>query len=337
MAMTRAALLLTVGDPYLLEFWFETYNKVWSKEVDKLYVSLDKRDGLMGEAVAYSKRLCERNGATIVETEVSDISNGIKVLFDACKEELFLLVQDDAPIFRKHSVEQQLERIESGEVDAIGTLIKNYGPEKFNEQLIKKFKHDDWKYHPYRGEGYAFWQNFFFGKIKDIRATDGNLQVETWPRNKYVPFLDITLEQDCSIDIFVSMTLQMRAAGVRFAYVPQYTPSREDFVDYMQRKNIFDGSCPWMHIAHMSSIYMAILNNGWEMLTSYSDGDQKEYERRMAWWQMLIKRYPQVREELPEFSGRFENVLGDIRRNLNLNPDNINRREAIYKEVIGYE
>ena len=60
--MSRAALLPTPGDPFLVKYWLENYAKYWREEVDKLYVYLNTpiEDGV----VSYIQELIEGYGAS---------------------------------------------------------------------------------------------------------------------------------------------------------------------------------------------------------------------------------------------------------------------------------
>ena len=39
--MSRAVILPTPGDPFLIKYWIDNFQRIWASEIDRLYVTLN--------------------------------------------------------------------------------------------------------------------------------------------------------------------------------------------------------------------------------------------------------------------------------------------------------
>lgn len=295
-SMSRAALLPTPGDPFLLRYWLDLYDRVWRSEIDQLYICINTP--LPKYVVDYEISLCNQYGAKYLYFP-DQIQHGdaLNALLDICEEEYVMLIEDDGYIFRSGYVHDQFRKLEEDRFDVVGSKrgscsrdILEWAQAKWG---IAGFGHGD--------NGCNFWPNFFFTKKQILLDTDRNFNARTWERGELIePLERIAIELTVG-DTFVNTSLQLHARGYRMDYIPQYHGSAEDIDHYNDRYNIFDGQAPWTHVGSLSSGISGVLmdNNGRSLsriekdppkaetvIPNYCNTEQEkgEWERRVQWF-----------------------------------------------------
>jgi len=154
---SRAALLPTPGDPFLMKYYLENYSKYWRDEVNKLYVNLNTP--MEREVVLYIQELLKRYGVSFKYVD-HQIEHGcaINELLEMVEEEYIVLVEDDSYVFRKGKIDECFKRIESGEFDCVGGKRGSCAMEIL-EQAEKKWGIPR---EGYGDQGCNFWPNMFF-------------------------------------------------------------------------------------------------------------------------------------------------------------------------------
>lgn|GEM_PF-1704549 len=345
--LSRAALLPTPGDPFLLDLWLKSFEKIWFDEVDKLYVNVNSclPKHVVGSVI---KRL-QRNGKTEVsyDDRMLDHGNSLTKLVRACTEDLVMLIEDDAFIFKRGRVDSCFRSLERREYDFVGSPrgschmgIFYRGMEKFGKPTVGF------------DTGPNFWPNFFFCRRTDLLKTDMNFCGVTFEKGRYIPVLDWTVDEDSAhSDTFVWASLQMRSLGLKAGYVEQYKMHPNDFDECRTRTNCFSGKAGWFHSGNLSGSLHSWLRTeeGYPLATSIGavpidmsvtpeeakgHGMQDEFERRVSF--LLIAHEASLNEysDLGEFRKAYHKGTDLLIRRYLLDRKRIGRRIAMYKRLL---
>jgi hypothetical protein len=150
--MSRAALLPTPGDPFLLTLWSYFFKNVWGKEIDKLYICINNI--FLPESTEYIKSLFK--DCSNVEIEFIDLISHPNVVGDHGKiiahmlnqveEDYILLIEDDGFIFKPGYVNDYFLKLENYEYDLIGSrrgscsdVIIEQSKIKYNKAVVAVF------------------------------------------------------------------------------------------------------------------------------------------------------------------------------------------------------
>lgn len=325
--MTRAALLPFTGDGLLLKTWLSCFEK-WKDEIDHLYICLNGKISkecrdYIGNILLYHS-LPEGKITLLQEDHHIDHGPAINKLLDLCKEDLIMLIEDDAFVFQKGQVDKCFKLIESGTVDIVASergcttdeIIRVTG-RKFGCELP------------------AFWPNFFFCKRTDLLKTDRHFQGKTWYKGDYIKELDHVLEDNIApADTFVWASIQLRSLGLKVHLENQYHSYIEDIQDFTQIKGIFDRKCPWVHLGSLS---------GWQNVLFSANlqfrlGEVEEWERRTSAWLMF---WEDAQEDLPEdmqeFSRQYKAGIDRLILEYTLSPTRVKLRTELYRQLINPE
>lgn len=291
--MSRAA-LCPASDPFVALLFFKFFKDVWSDEVDKLYVcynsDIDKK------IVDYVERRFRESPKVVWIYVDHPIGNGepLNRCLDVCGEDLTVLMEDDGYIYRKGVVDECFARIESGECDALGSPRGSCDPELYNIAMMR-FNYPSGFY----GDvGPNFWPVFFFVKRKDLLRTDQNFASKTFRAGEWVKELGWAPTVDQCGDTFVWASIQLRAMGLRFCYVPQCKvhPSHNRLQDLPP--------FGWMHAGSLSSGWHGRLLRGHYSPDKLSHVHEfLDHETRVAFWKMAanLEDY----EEIAEFKKAY--------------------------------
>ena len=292
--MSRAAFMPAV-EPFVSLLFFKFFKDVWEDEVDKLYVcfnsDLDKR------VVDYVEKRFRESPKVVWIYVDHPIGNGepINRCLDVCGEDLIVLMEDDGYVYRKGVVDKCFARIESGECDALGSPRGSCTTELYSVAM-NRFNYPT----GYYGDvGPNFWPCFFFAKRKDLLRTDQNFGSKNFRKGRYIKELDWTPSDDkqCG-DTFVWASIQLRAMGLRFCYVPQCKI-------YPEHNRLQDlPPFGWMHSGSLSSGWTGrLLRDHYSPDKLSYSGEFLEFERRVAFWKMAanLEDY----EEIAEFKKAY--------------------------------
>lgn len=345
--LSRAALLPTPGDPFLIHLWMQSFEKIWFDEVDKLYVNVNSclPKHVVGSVI---KRL-QRNGKTEVsyDDHMLDHGNSITKLVRSCTEELVMLIEDDAFIFKRGRVDGCFRSLEKGEYDFMGSprgscelKIFYRGMEKFDQPTVGF------------DTGPNFWPNFFFCRRSDLLKTDMNFCGMTFQKGRYIPVLDWTVDEDnAHSDTFVWASLQMRSLGLKAGYVEQYKMHPNDFDERRTRTNCFSPKAGWLHSGNLSGSLHSWLRteDGYPLASSpgavpidmsvtpdeaRGHGMQDEFERRAAFLILAHETSLGEYEDIEDFRRAYRKGIDLLVRRYLLQTDRLERRTRMYKKLL---
>lgn len=350
---SRAAILPFPGDPLLFDYWYKLFKNVWGTEVDKLYVYLNSP--VEKDVVDYIKAKLKEDieaGKVHLEYHPEQLEHGevINRSLDLITEEYVMLVEDDGFIFKKGFVSQCFNWLECGAYDIVGSKRGSCGMEVL-QAAQKKYGIS------YEGEGDQgpnFWPCYFFAKKELYLKTNRNFGAKAWPAGTKIEELDHVCTIDQAGDTFVQASLQLRniVPEERIKYVPQYHAHPLDLDHYKQRKYVFDGQAPWIHIGSLSSGVGGVLKDEFSRplarrtvdpqgpetkLTNppTSDFEAQEWERRVAWWDTFYWQSPAI--GIAEFKRLYGDAVHRVIRQYGLNKKRITERKQAFSTLINGE
>ena len=334
---SRAVLLPTPCDPFLLKYWIDNFKKYYKNEVDKLYVHINS--SVEKSVIEYIQEMLDEVGASYIYKNIQ-VQHGdcLNELLEMCTEEYVMLVEDDSYVFEKGNINECFEMVESGKVDCVVGKRGSCAIE------ILERASDLWGI-DYNGEGDQgcnFWPNMFFSKRETLLKTDRNFCAKQWNAGDYIPALDYTMKETGCGDTFVNTSLQLRAMNLRFHYENQYHASPFDIKDYEEKKNLWDGKASWVHIGSLSSGLSGMLVDDNQVpLVDRLTGKPRpielpasipdEWARRIQMWQTFYDNSNP--EKIPEFREEYRKAVDRLYRICGVNPKTVKRRQAMYKEL----
>lgn len=344
---SRAAILPFPGDPFLLNYWYGLFKKVWGQEVDKLYIYLNAP--VEKDVVDFIRGLVAKDKKVHLEYVPQQVEHGdcINKALDLVQEKYVMLVEDDCYIWVQGRVSQCFNQIECGAKQIVGSKRTSCSQEILD--VAKK----KWglEYEGLGDNGPNFWPNLFFSKKELLLKTDRKFGASHWAVGEKIEPLDHVCETECAGDTFVRTSLELRnlVPESEIAYVPQYHGHPEDLEHYKQKKFLFDGQAPWCHIGSLSSgISGLIRDDKGRRLASRdidkedpdcilphaptNDFERMEYERRVQWWLTFYWSAPAL--GLAEYRRQYKIGIDRIVEQFKLQPKRIERRRQIYAEMI---
>ena len=334
---SRAALYLTMGEPYLNELWFELFKKNGMDDIDMLYVAVDpvREDIPENNRKYFIKLFTGYPNVTILHNPKASLTSALQTLYRNCKEKHYVLIQDDCFLLQKGAMNHYFDLVETEQYDIVGSPLRNYTPQSLHNQLIDQYAGDDkdWEFYPFRHAGYSYWQNMVFGKTRDMWDTGTKFDYGGYGPEKKVGYIDEPFTESVGLDIFVPEILMHRKAGKRMGYNDQVHLTRDDLQDYLNRRGGFTGNAPWVHLGGFSNWYGDIVQHLKQVKTT-DGGVIAEYERRVAWYVLFTFWYPQVKKALPEWTKRVNNYIIHCRGAYGFNKRDFQKRLQIYGELV---
>ena len=334
---SRAALLPTPGDPFLIRYWLENYKKFWKDEVDHLYVHLNT--SLEKEGVDYIMEMLNEVGATVIYKD-RQTTHGLAIneLLEITKETHIVLVEDDSYVFKKGKIDECFKKVESGEFDCVAGKRGSCSMEIL-EQAEKKW---GIQREGYGDQGCNFWPNMFFIKKEDLLKTDRDFDSRRWEQGEYCKELDYTFKEEAAGDTMVHMSLQLRALGLSFWYENQYHGSPHDIQQYDNGQNLWDGKSFWTHVGSLSSGIGGVLvdDQGRKLVErSFSEPAPfivppariDEWARRIQWWQTFYDTSDP--NKIPEFREEYRKAINRLTVETKVGNKKILKRLRIYREL----
>lgn len=327
MRQTRAVLLPSTADPFLMRQWFKSF-EIWKDEVDKIYVLLnsDADPVLAAQSFIYiGSILLSAVGKDKfwIEGTMPKIDHGpaIDQMLEVCTEDLILLIEEDALVFKKGVVDEYFKLIEDGEYDLVGSARGSTGKE------IWKRGNELWPDTPEQAP--HFWPNFLFCKRADLLKTDRNFSAKAWYKGDYIKELDLTITDEVIYaDSFVWASIQLRAKGLRVKLVEQYHSRIEDLEDFTQVKGIFDRKAPWVHIGSLSGWWNVLMAEELQ----FRIGEVNEWERRASFWLLCYENSEP--DKLPEFRERYKKGIDRLIDEYTLSLPRVKYRADLYRRLI---
>lgn len=351
--LNRAAILPFPGDPFLLHYWFYYFDNVWSSEIDKLYVHMNS--AAENEVVEYVKKLCADRNVVFVYTDHM-LQHGIAIdkVLDIVTEDIIMLIEDDAFIFKPGMVNYSFEQIESGKYDIVGSKRTSCSPEIVKRTSEVYNVYDNPGIPGDYDNGTNFWPCFFFCRKQLLLKTDRHFQMKTWKDGDVISYLkNYIVDKDMAGDTFVNTSLQLRSMvpNDRILYVRQYHGSAYDIEDAQNKRWLFDGNAPWTHVGSLSSgIGQTIVDDDGRALETRkssnptrhilpslgyckTEAEMFEFERRVQFWITAFENREQG--VLTDFGEQYRRGLDRMISSYRLNIDRIRERQRIYREILG--
>lgn len=328
MRQSRAALLSTCGDPFILLFGVKLWQQRWHNEIDKLYINFNNHVGVSPEVVAECFAELVKDPRIVFVYHATGIGNGLPQveLLKLVTEDLVLLLEDDFYIFRPHFVDAQFRRIESGETDILGSPRGSCGKEVW-EAAQKKYNLD---YSGLGDKGPTWWPTGFYCKRKDLLKTDLDFGSKEYKAGEYFEEIDHTFQQTEYSDTFAWASLQLRYLNLRSIDIPQFHASPEEIEYYEQKSNKWEPGTEigWIHAGSLSAGWGGYLLG---RLPDTSTLQAKmEIETRCAFWKIAMDEV----KGFEDFKKEYTKGLINLTEQARLSTERIQKKINIYRNLL---
>lgn len=325
--MTKAALLSASGDPFLLLMQIKLFQERWYSEVDKLYIGYNNYSGVPSGVISelFSRIIPDRKISIVYHPNGVGAGRSIAELALVAKEDLLLLLEEDGFIFTPGKVEEMFKRIESGEVDALGSPRMSCGVE-IAQALKEKYGLD---YSGYGDVGPNYWPNFFFCKREDLLKTDLDFNSKSFDKGVFYPELNHEMGETEMGDTFVWASMQLRHLGIRIGDIPQFHASPYEIDEVKEQKRNWMGTVPfWLHAGSLSVGVEGFFNKKYPDVSS--DIALQEMETRIAFWMIVSS----IVDGFVDFKYGYQKGIEDLVNNCHLDRDRIGQKIGIYRNLI---
>lgn len=325
--MSRAVFMSAGGDSFIALFALKLFQERWYNEVDSFYICYNNNCHVPDAVVEEFKSVVSKDAKVKLIFFPSGIGNGkpIDEMLKVATEDLVMLLEDDGFIFTSGIVDKCFKRIESGEVDAVGSPRFSCGFE-VSKLLKEKYNLD------YSGDGDRgpnFWPNFFFCKREDLLKTDRNFASFVFEKGKFYPELGGEITEDGQYgDTFVWACVQMRNLGVRFGSVPQKHASPYEFDDKLNSKGNWVSPIEWIHGGSLSTSWGGYLSGMKPDFTN--DYGKQEIETRVAFWAICAQQISGFDDFKDAYLQGIEKLIMDSK----LDQGRIELKIDIYKNLM---
>lgn len=351
MNTSRAVILPTPVDPFMLNYWLYGFNTIWGNEVDHLYITVNSP--IQQDVIEYVKSICNNPKITLtVIPQQIEHGEAINRTLELVKEKYVMLVEDDCYIFKRGVIDQCYHWLESGQYQIVGSKRGSCHPE-----ILERAK-QIWglDYQGVGDQGCNFWPNLYFSSKELLLHTDRNFGAKAWQKGEVIPQLGNYIVKNDVIygDTFVWASLQLRGlvSDKYIKYVPQYHGHPDDLRHYEERSNLFDGHAPWCHIGSLSSGVHGILMDNENRPLAYrvsnpnmhseqqlsklanTEMEHNEYEGRLQWWLTFVEFYctqPNQLDTIFEFRQLYYDAIFRAINEMKLSIKNIRRRQKAYR------
>lgn len=270
----RAALLPSGPDPFLLAYWLNHY-RTWADAVDSLDVVVcGQNDPELREYVE-QQIAAVPHASVIFLKKITDHGRALDILVADTAADIVVLCENDAFVRTPAVMSECFARLESGEVDLIGT------PRSYASDEILARAASLWGFE--NGLQLAFSPAFLFAHMRDLSQVkyDGGyprFSGTRWPAGRRIDSLDMVPNEELVGDTFVGASLQLRAMGLKIETRPAY------------RSNEATADAPWFHVGSLSAGYgLAFLGSETTRQDAIANvgADSHDWYRRVAWWQRM--------------------------------------------------
>lgn len=325
--MSRAVFVSACGDPFILMMAHKLFKENFYDEVDKFYINLNNNANVPSDAISEVLARLSQDPKVHIIYHPEGIGNGMPIteMTLIAKEELVMLLEDDGFIFTSGIVDECFKRIESGEVDAVGSERFSCGPE-IGEALKKKYNLD---YSGYGDVGPNYWPNFFFCKRQDLLDTDMNFASQSFPPESHWKELDHTFKEQNYADTFGWATMQMLHKGVRFGSVPQNHASPYEISDKRAKLlNWIGEPMKWIHGGSLSASWGGYLEEATPDVSI--EIAVYEMETRCAFWRICAD----VVEGFDDFKDKYKKGIDGLVQRAGLSEERIKEKYDLYKGLL---
>lgn len=318
----RAALLPAGPDPFLIADWLRHFEH-WSDEMDELRILvLGSPD--TGANAWLAARLPPKVEITFRDNRLEH-GSAIRELLNQTTADHVMLCEDDAFIRRPGSVDAAFREVEEGRSDIVGSPRYSVAPEiaaaaeaRFGTPPVTA-----------SGEsGHSLWPCFLFAKRDLLLSTDGNFGSHGWPVGELSPELHYIPQAENAGDTFVHATYQLRDAGARIAWRPQYRADLDKMDEWLTQDP------PWFHVGSLSAgygyVFLGPADGSFERIAREVRKDPWDWHKRVAWWQRSLS----LADGLPEQRERYVADLERFTQLAGLQRKDIARWAAIFAEWV---
>ncbi len=323
--MSRAALLSTCGDPFILLAGIKLFQRSWHQEIDRLYINYNNHAKIPAYVVGDCLKELVTDPRIHIIYHSEGIGNGppITELLKLSSEDNILLLEDDFYIFQSGIVDGYFKKIESGETDLLGSARYTYG--EVAQAAEKKYNLD------YRGEGdigFGWWPTGFYCKRSDLLKTDLDFGSKKYSKGEYFKELDHTFSEDSYTDTFTWASLQLRYMGLRDINIPQYHASPFEIEEYNEKKYKWSQPIGYIHGGSLSAGYGGYLSG---IIPDVShDIAKQEIETRAAFWELTSDFV----EGFDNFKIEYKQGIKKLIENAFLSRERIDKKIKIYKNLM---
>jgi hypothetical protein len=325
--MSRALILPTPANPFLLCYWIHLYKQFIKPEIDTLYVHVNQ--SLDENVKRYIDDLLNEDGIIYVYTD-HQIEHGdaIDKILDLVTEKYVCLIEDDCLIFKSGAINQYFTELEQYNYEVVGSKRGSCGKEIWDASQDKY----DLDYTGYGDTGCNFWPNLFFIETEALRQTDRNFKAKEWKAGTFIPELNYTIQQDTYGDTFVNTSIQIlnKYPQHRILYIPQYHASPDDGIHYDQKTSVFDGNARYIHVGSLSSMNVNTYTKQQYLRNEY---EKKEWERRVAFWRMFYQFSYPFPTYMNDYANKYNEVLERMTADLELSAERICIFQSRYKKL----
>lgn len=325
--MSRCVMISSCGDPLLGMFCLNLLKKNCWDEIDRVYIHVNNYAETPKEF--QTEFLAQLVDDPKIKFIYSPVAQGYGLPFTEltkiCTEDLIMLLEDDGFILSPGKVGQAFSRIESGEVDALGSPRFSCGSE-IAESLRVKYNLD---YTGVGDKGPTFWPNFFFCKRADLLKTDLNFAPKVFEKRVFYPELDHTMVEEESGDTFVWMSVQLRALGLKIGEIPQFHSSPFEIEEFERKEGKWaEGKPYWLHGGSLSVGASKYLKDAIPDVSN--DSAKQEIESRVAWWTII----GHLGGGFAEYRLNYLNGIAKLTGRTLLDVDRIYKKIEMYKNLV---
>lgn len=325
--MSRAVILPTPGDPFLFNYWFSFYEKVWRLETDRLYIYVN---GCGDNVWEYLKNRIGTNAIFRYNRNQTEHGTAIKNILPLVKEQNVMLIEDDGFIFKSGAVSACFSMLESGNYDIVGSKRGSCGTQ------ILKLAQEKWglQYDGLGDQGPNFWPCYFFTHT-DLLRQISNYGARFWSKGEIIEPFGVEAEIDQAGDTFVEASLKLRGwiDKERIAIVPQNHLHPDDAENYKNRQGLWSGLTGWLHVGSLSSGFNNLLDVNKPLPPKPTDDfTKREYERRVAWWLRFYNH--READKIPEIADNYIEGIERVIVGLKLKRWRIDQLNTMIDEVL---
>lgn len=308
--MTRAALLPSSGNPYVLGLWLNSFKRVWSSEIDKLYFTIPVP--IETNVKTYVIKMLQDAGAIYEPcTHSNQHGSGIELLLSKSKEENILLIEEDCFVLQQGQINKHFDMLKTCDVVA---SPRGHYTDGIEQAALGKF-----------GEREScFWPNFFFSNRAVLENTSKDFCGTMWHKGDKIESLGLVCTKDECTDTFGRASLEIRSKGHRIQLVPQYHLNHKDLENFEHKIEIFsNGFPPYVHFGSLAGGTATLIDEK-GLVLMYRDSPHKgsmdeidrqddfEWMRRTTMWKLCRDHFPIKDEDKCYFNAEYDKALGNI-------------------------
>jgi hypothetical protein len=343
--MSRAVLLPTPGDPFLLQYWLNLYKHYWKNAIDGLYVYVNS--SIPDDVVEFNGELLDAAGAKRVLWANTMIDHGraLEELLIHVDEDHLMIIEDDGFIFRSGKVDAAFQRLERSKYRIVASKRGSCSP-NIMEMASEKW---DLRYDGLGDQGCNFWPNFLFIDTALLKSIGGHFGASAWQAGEMIEGLEMRTGPFANGDTFVSASLRLRAALDKLDHVapdeslksdsyiwyePQYHGNTDDMPDHDKGEGIWSPDCYWTHAGSLSTGITNLLDIERPLPKNLANTEQEklELERRIMYWEIFWENADP--KGIEKFHDNYGEAIMRIILAYGLNEGRIAQRKRAYYEIL---